>query len=186
MQIIDEPMIGLKVIEPKVFGDARGYFLETYVRDKFAALGIEDAFVQDNESYSAYGVLRGLHYQMPPFTQAKLVRVIEGEVLDVTLDLRRTSPSFGKTWSYRLDGVRKQMIYVPRGFAHGFVVLSKTALFSYKCDNIYAPLSERCVKFDDPKLGINWQIPVTDALLSEKDRNGLPFESAEIPEDWQC
>ena len=170
---------GLCIITPAVHGDARGYFFEVWSRAKFAEVGIEADFVQDNESFSTYGVLRGFHYQLPPYTQAKLVRVIEGRVLDVVVDIRKGSPTFGKSVSIELSGENKRQLFAPRGMAHGFAVLSATAIFAYKCDNIYAPTHERSIRFNDPKLGIDWQIPPENYLLSKKDLEGVPFEEAE-------
>lgn len=177
---------GIVEIDPRVFGDARGYFFECYNRAKFAEGGIDAVFVQDNESFSTFGVVRGLHYQLPPFTQAKLIRVIEGEVFDVAVDLRRGSPTFGKYWSSVLSSENRRMVYIPRGFAHGFAVRSEKAVFTYKCDNSYAPSHERSIRLDDPDLGIDWGIDPASAVLSEKDKKGLPFREAEIPEDWTC
>ena len=179
MNVIDTEIEGVKIIEPMVFGDARGYFFEVWSRAKFAEVGIEADFVQDNESFSTYGVLRGFHYQLPPYTQAKLVRVIEGRVLDVVVDIRKGSPTFGKSVSIELSGENKRQLFAPRGMAHGFAVLSATAIFAYKCDNIYAPTHERSIRFNDPKLGIDWQIPPENYLLSKKDLEGVPFEEAE-------
>ena len=179
MKVIDTAIEGVKVIEPEVFGDARGYFFEVWNRAKFAEAGIEVDFVQDNESFSTYGVLRGLHYQMPPYTQAKLVRVISGTVLDVVVDIRKGSPTFGKNVGVELSGENKRQLFAPRGMAHGFAVLSATATFAYKCDNIYAPSHERSIRFNDPDLAVNWQIPPENYLLSDKDRKGVPFTEAE-------
>lgn len=179
MKVIDTAIEGVKVIEPEVFGDARGYFFEAWNRMKFAEAGIHADFVQDNESFSTYGVLRGLHYQAPPYTQAKLVRVIAGTVLDVVVDIRQGSPTFGTSFSVELSGENKRQLFMPRGMAHGFAVLSAKATFAYKCDNLYAPSHERTIRFDDPALAIDWQIPPENYLLSEKDRNGVPFEAAE-------
>jgi len=179
MKVIDTPIAGVKIIEPEVFGDARGYFFEAWNKTKFAEAGIEVDFVQDNESFSTYGVLRGLHYQMPPYTQAKLVRVISGTVLDVVVDIRKGSPTFGKNVGVELSGENKRQLFAPRGMAHGFAVLSATATFAYKCDNIYAPSHERSIRFNDPDLAVNWQIPPENYLLSDKDRKGVPFTEAE-------
>jgi len=179
MKVIDTPIEGVKIIEPEVFGDARGYFFEAWNKAKFAEAGIDADFVQDNESFSTYGVLRGLHYQMPPYTQAKLVRVIAGSVLDVVVDIRKGSPTFGKSVAVELSGENKRQLFIPRGMAHGFAVLSAKATFTYKCDNLYAPSHERAIRFDDPVLAIDWQIPPENYLLSEKDRKGVPFEEAE-------
>ena len=160
----------VKIIEPTVFGDARGYFMETYSEKEFAENGIAAKFVQDNESKSSRGVLRGLHYQKGAAAQAKLVRVIAGRVADVAIDIRKSSPTFGKWVMVELSGDNQRQLYIPRGFAHGFQVLSEEAVFAYKVDNRYAPAEEASIRFDDPKLAIEW--PITDPkeiLLSEKD-----------------
>ncbi len=160
------------LIEPKVFGDERGYFLETFRADAFEQqTGIKTTFVQDNESRSSYGVLRGLHYQLPPYAQSKLVRVIEGKVLDIAVDIRTGSPSFGQHVSAELSAENKHQLFIPRGFAHGFVVLSETAIFSYKVDNYYSPECDRGIQFNDPQLGIDWQLDSEQLLLSEKDKH---------------
>ena len=186
MNIIETPIEGVKIIEPKVFGDARGYFFESWNKAAFAAAGLEADFVQDNESFSTYGLLRGLHYQMPPYTQAKLVRVIEGTVLDIVVDIRKGSPTFGRNVAVELSGENKRQLFIPRGFAHGFVVLSEEALFQYKCDNYYAPEADGGISIRDAELGIDWRIPAEEAILSEKDtRHPLlrdfvsPFEYTE-------
>ncbi len=168
--ITDTPIPGLKIFDPKVFGDARGYFYEVYSARLWAGAGVHDVFVQDNQAYSSRGVLRGLHYQRGEAAQSKLVRVIEGEVLDVAVDCRPDSPTYGQHYSIRLSGQNKRQLYVPRGFAHGYVVLSETALFAYKCDGYYAPGAEGGLRYDDPGLGIDWQIEPEAILLSEKDR----------------
>lgn len=170
MTVIRTSIAELLIFEPQVFGDVRGYFLESFRQD-FIKEHIGDVqFVQDNESFSQRGVLRGLHFQRPPFTQAKLVRVIQGEVLDVAVDIRIGSPTFGQYVSVKLSGENKRQFYVPRGFAHGFVVLSEAALFSYKCDNYYAPAYDGGIQWDDPKIGIDWILPIEQLLLSEKDK----------------
>jgi len=159
------------VIEPKVHGDRRGYFVETYRQDKlekFAGYRID--FCQDNESRSSRGVLRGLHYQLPPAAQTKLVRVIRGRVLDVAVDIRRGSPTFGKHVAVELSGENKRQMLVPRGFAHGFVVLEDDTVFAYKVDSYYSPENDRGIAFDDPALGIDWLVPKAELLLSAKDR----------------
>ncbi|NUO00910.1 MAG: dTDP-4-dehydrorhamnose 3,5-epimerase [Saprospiraceae bacterium] len=161
---------GLLLFEPKVIGDERGYFFESYSLRDFHKGGISVAFVQDNQARSSYGVLRGLHYQVAPYAQAKLVRVLEGEVLDVVVDLRPNSPTYGQSYSVRLSAENKRQLFVPRGFAHGYVVLSPTAEFFYKCDNYYSRPHEGGVCFDDPALNIDWEIPGSDVQLSEKDR----------------
>lgn len=168
------------LIEPRVFGDARGYFFEPYNRNTFAAQWkIDETFVQDNESYSSRGVVRGLHYQAGDKAQAKLVRVVTGSVLDVVVDIRKSSPFFGKVYSYVLDDVKKHMLFVPRGFAHGFAVLSETAIFQYKVDNFYAKESERGIHYADPRLAIDWQLPADSILVSEKDEVLPAFDNAE-------
>jgi len=167
--ITDGPIPGLKLYTPRVFGDERGYFFETFNMKLWKEAGITEDFVQDNEAYSSRGVLRGLHYQRGEHGQAKLVRVIHGEVLDVVVDCRPGSPTYGHHHSVLLSGELKNQFYVPRGFAHGYVVLSETALFAYKVDNFYAPKSEGGVKFDDPTLKIDWKIDMSEVQLSEKD-----------------
>ena len=170
---------GLLLIKPKVFGDERGYFFESFNKKCFdEAVGYEVNFIQDNESKSSYGVLRGLHFQRPPFTQAKLVRVIEGEVLDVTVDLRIGSSTFGQFQSVILSGENKHQFFIPRGFAHGFIVMSKTAVFAYKVDNYYSPECDRGIAFDDKNLNIDWKLPLKEMKLSDKDKNQPSFKQA--------
>lgn len=169
MSIIETPIKGLKIIEPRVFGDDRGYFFESYNEKTFKEAGIENVFVQDNQSRSVFGVLRGLHYQVPPFAQAKLVRVVEGKVLDVAVDIRPDSETYGEWFSIVLSAENKKQLFIPRGFAHGFLVLSETAEFFYKCDNFYSKESEGGLLYNDPKLKIDWQIDLEKILLSEKD-----------------
>ena len=169
MHIIETDLEGVVILEPQVFGDRRGYFLESYSRRKFDEAVRPIRFVQDNESKSSYGVLRGLHFQMPPHAQSKLVRVISGTVLDVAVDIRRGSPTFGRHVAVELSGENHRQLFIPRGFAHGFAVLSEEALFQYKCDNYYAPQSEGAVAWNDPRLGIDWRLDPADVLLSEKD-----------------
>ncbi len=171
MKVIHTEIEGVVVIEPRIFEDARGYFFESFSQKDFDAQVRSVRFVQDNESMSAYGVLRGLHYQKPPFTQSKLVRVIRGRVLDVAVDIRKGSPTFGKHVAVELSGENHRQFFVPRGFAHGFSVLSEEAVFQYKCDNFYAPQSEGAIAWDDPSLGIDWKIPSDKVILSEKDRH---------------
>lgn len=161
---------GLVVFEPKVFGDERGYFFESFNQQVFEAAGINRPFVQDNQARSVYGVLRGLHFQKGEAAQAKLVRVLEGSVLDVVVDLRVGSPSYGKSYSIELSAENKLQLYVPRGFAHGYVVLSETAEFFYKCDNFYSKADEGGLIYNDPALKIDWGIDLSDAILSDKDR----------------
>jgi len=159
------------LIKPTTHGDDRGYFVETFRQDLFEeAVGYTVNFVQDNESKSTKGVLRGLHYQLPPYTQAKLVRVIEGRVLDVAVDIRKSSPTFGQHVSVELTAQNKHQLFVPHGFAHGFIVLSDSATFAYKVDNYYAPKHDRGVAFDDKDLAINWQLPLKILQLSDKDK----------------
>lgn len=174
MKFIETKIEDLIILEPKVFGDSRGYFLESYNKDKFEEVIGEVSFVQDNESKSSRGVLRGLHFQKPPFEQAKLVRCIEGEVLDVAVDIRKKSKTYGKYVSVILSGENKRQLFVPRGFAHGFSVLSETAIFAYKVDNTYAPEYDAGIKYDDKELKIDWGITEEEIQLSEKDKN-LPF-----------
>jgi dTDP-4-dehydrorhamnose 3,5-epimerase len=170
MQFIAQTIPGIFVIEPKVHGDQRGYFVETYRQDKLEeALGYKVNFVQDNESRSTKGVLRGLHFQLAPHAQSKLVRVIEGTVLDVAVDIRRGSPTFGQHVAVELSGENKKQVFIPRGFAHGFVVLTDTATFAYKVDNYYSPECDRGLLFDDEALNIDWQLDKASFQLSEKD-----------------
>lgn len=159
------------ICKPKVFGDHRGYFMESFRADRLESfLGYKVNFCQDNESSSAYGVLRGLHYQLPPYPQSKLVRVLEGTVIDVAVDMRKGSPTFGKSVAVELSAANKKQLFIPRGFAHGFVVLSETARFFYKCDNYYAPEVDSGVAFNDPELGIDWKLEADKLLLSDKDQ----------------
>ncbi|MBR2365319.1 MAG: dTDP-4-dehydrorhamnose 3,5-epimerase [Lentisphaeria bacterium] len=180
MNIIPTLLDGVRIIEPKVFGDARGYFFESWNRKNYEEAGICCNFVQDNESCSTRGVLRGLHYQMPPYTQAKLVRVIRGTVLDVAVDIRKGSPTFGKYVAVELSGENKRQLFVPRGFAHGFAVLSDEAVFAYKCDNTYAPTHERGIACDDPFLGIDWKLEKELWNLSAKDMKNPLLKDAEL------
>jgi len=170
MEVIATEIEGVKIVVPDVHRDARGYFVETYNRERYVNAGISATFVQDNESCSSRGVLRGLHWQAGEHAQAKLVRVIRGAVWDVAVDIRKGSPTFGKYVSCELTAENGRQFYVPRGFAHGFVVLEDNTLFSYKCDNLYCKESERGLKFDDPAIGIKWPIASGDFLLSEKDK----------------
>ncbi len=180
MRIVETPLADLKVIEPKVFEDHRGYFLETYNREQFLQSGISSGFIQDNESMSSRGVIRGLHYQLDPFAQAKLVRVITGAVFDVAVDLRKGSPTFGKWFGTELSGENKLQMLIPRGFAHGFSVLSTTVVFAYKCDNYYNKQAERGIRFNDPFLAIDWQLSGEEWLVSDKDRMAPLFAQAEM------
>lgn len=171
MNVIQTDLDGVVIIEPTVFGDSRGYFFESFSQQEFEKKVRKINFVQDNESLSSYGVVRGLHFQMPPFAQSKLVRCVRGKVLDVAVDIRRGSPTFGKHVAVELSAENKRQLFIPRGFAHGFSVLSDTALFQYKCDNFYAPDCEGAIIWNDPTIGIDWQIPAADILLSEKDKH---------------
>lgn len=168
------------VIDPKVLKDDRGYFFESFRADIFSREIPGVYFIQDNESMSSYGVLRGLHYQLPPFAQAKLVRVVSGAVLDVAVDIRRQSPYFGQHTAIELSGQNKRQVFIPRGFAHGFIVLGKTAVFQYKVDNRYSRDHERGIAFDDPALGIDWQVNPGDRVLSDKDRLNPPLSGADL------
>ncbi len=174
MPFIETGLPGLKVFEPRVFSDARGYFFEVYNEQLFCEAGIDARFVQDNESKSQRGVLRGLHYQLDPMAQAKLVRVVEGEVLDVVMDIRKGSPTFGKVYSIVLSAENKKQLFIPRGFAHGFSVLSNTVIFQYKCDNFYSKESEGGIAYNDPSLAIDWGFDLSEAIVSDKDKN-LPL-----------
>lgn len=180
MKITETKLPGLIVIEPKVFEDSRGYFFESYHGDKYLEAGVVTSFVQSNESKSARGVVRGLHYQLEPFAQAKLVRVIQGLVYDVALDLRKDSPTFGQWFGIELDGESKKQLYIPRGFAHGFSVLSETAIFSYKCDCFYNRETERAIQALDPKLAIDWKVKKSEQIISEKDKVAPLFDDAEF------
>lgn len=180
MNIIKTDLEGVVLIEPKVFGDNRGYFFEAFSERDFCASVREIRFVQDNESKSCYGVLRGLHFQKPPFSQSKLVRVVKGAVLDIVVDIRKGSPTFGKYVTAELTGDNHLQLFIPRGFAHGFVVLSDEAVFQYKCDNFYAPQSEGAIAWDDPELGIDWKIPADKLILSQKDTRNPRLKDA----DW--
>lgn len=180
MQVIETNIQDVLLIRPKVFGDERGYFFESYTQKWFDQRIGRISFVQDNESYSSYGVIRGLHFQRAPYSQSKLVRVVKGAVLDVVVDIRRGSPTFGQHVSIELTAENKYQLFIPRGFAHGFAVLSENALFQYKCDNYYMPQSEDAIAFDDPELGIDWKIPADKRILSEKDRCHLPLNEVEV------
>ena len=169
MDVITTKLDSVVIIEPKIFDDARGYFFESFSQREFEEKVRKINFVQDNESMSSYGVMRGLHFQRPPFTQSKLVRCVKGAVLDVAVDIRKGSPTYGQHVAVELTEYNHRQFFVPRGFAHGFAVLSKTAIFQYKCDNFYAPQADGGVSIKDEKLGIDWQIPIDKALLSEKD-----------------
>ena len=180
MKIIETPIPGLVIIEPRVLEDTRGYFFESYQKKRYLQNEIKTEFIQDNESKSVKGVVRGLHYQLSPFAQAKLVRVVQGSVFDVAVDLRKGSPTFGKWFGVELNDNSKKQLFVPRGFAHGFSVLSETAIFTYKCDNSYNNVAERSINLNDPKLNIDWQIKKEDQIVSEKDLVAPLFENAEM------
>lgn len=178
MNYIQTEINGVWLIEPKVFADARGYFMEAFKEADFREHIGDVHFVQDNESKSSFGVLRGLHYQKGEYSQAKLVRVLQGKVLDVAVDLRRSSPTFGRYVSVELSDENKRQFFIPRGFAHGFLVLSDEALFTYKVDNIYAPQAEASIRYDDPDLKIDWPIAMSQLVLSAKDNSGVAFKDA--------
>lgn len=179
MEYIKTAIDGVYIIEPRVFADARGYFMEAWKKAEFEANVGKVDFVQDNESKSSYGVLRGLHYQKGAMSQAKLVRVISGRVVDVAVDLRRSSPTFGQHVMVELSQDNHRQFFIPRGFAHGFLVLSPEAVFTYKVDNVYAPQSEASITWQDPALGIEWPIDPADVLTSEKDLHGKLFKDAD-------
>ena len=181
MNVIKTPIEGLLILEPKVFRDARGYFVETYNEQRYREAGIEAHFVQDNQSCSSYGVVRGLHFQLPPYTQAKLVCCTVGRVLDVAVDLRKGSPTFGQWFGVELNEENKRQFFVPRGFAHGFSVLSDQAIFTYKCDNPYHPEADGGILLNDPDLGIDWQVPEELRILSEKDKKHPLLKDLENP-----
>ena len=180
MKVIDTPLSGLKVIEPKIFKDERGYFFESFNEFTFTENGLKYNFIQDNESKSGYGVIRGLHYQLEPYAQAKLVRVLQGSVFDVAVDIRKGSPTFGKWYGIELNSENKLQLLIPRGFAHGFSVLSETCIFIYKCDGLYNKASERGILYNDPKLNINWKVDINKSIISEKDKVQKSFDEAEI------
>jgi dTDP-4-dehydrorhamnose 3,5-epimerase len=182
MNIIQTDFPGLLVVEPVVFGDSRGYFFESYNEIGMLAAGIDTVFRQDNESSSRYGVIRGLHFQRPPHTQAKLIRVVEGAICDVAVDMRKGSPTYAKWFGIELSAENKKQLYIPEGFAHGFSVLSERTVILYKCDKFYHPQSEGGVAYNDPQLNIDWKINTAEAILSEKDKK-LPLLS-EINTDF--
>ena len=171
MNIIETNIEGVIIIEPRLFEDERGYFFESFNQKEFQEKVCKTTFIQDNESKSSYGVIRGLHFQKPPFAQSKLVRVVKGAVLDVAVDIRKGSPTFGQHVAVELTEDNHRQFFILRGFAHGFSVLSKEVIFQYKCDNFYAPQSEGAIAWDDPDLGIDWQISIDEILLSEKDKS---------------
>ena len=184
MDVIKTDIEGLVIIEPKVFKDARGSFFESFSQLEFEEKVRKVNFVQDNESMSGYGVMRGLHFQRPPFTQSKLVRCVKGKVLDVAVDIRKGSPTYGQHVAVELSEENHRQFFVPRGFAHGFAVLSETAVFQYKCDNFYAPQADGGISIKDESLGIDWHIPMEQALLSEKDISHLRLKDFNSPFDY--
>lgn len=185
MEVIKTDIEGVVIIEPKIFGDARGYFYESFNADEFESkTGVKTTFVQDNQSKSSYGVLRGLHFQKPPYAQSKLVRVVQGCVVDVAVDIRKGSPTFGKYVAVELSDENHRQLFIPRGFAHGFIVKSPTAIFQYKCDNLYAPQAEGAIAWDDPKIGIDWGVDTNDILLSEKDKHHPTLAEAQYLFDY--
>lgn len=183
MDVIKTSIDGVVIIEPRIFKDARGYFFESFSQREFEEKVGKIQFVQDNESMSSYGVMRGLHFQRPPFTQSKLVRVIKGAVLDVAVDIRKNSPTYGKHVAVELTEDNHRQFFVPRGFAHGFAVLSDEAIFQYKCDNFYAPQADGGISILDGDLGIDWHIPMDKAILSEKDTKHPLLKDFDSPFD---
>lgn len=180
MKVIQTAIPGVVIIEPRIFNDERGYFFESFSQRDFNQEVREIHFVQDNESKSSYGVLRGLHFQKTPYAQSKLVRAIKGSVLDVAVDIRKGSPTFGQHVAVELTGDNHRQFFIPRGFAHGFSVLTDEVVFQYKCDNFYAPQAEGALAWNDPDLHIDWRLPETDVILSEKDRHHPRLKDA----DW--
>ncbi len=184
MEVIKTNIEGVVIIEPRIFRDARGYFFESFSQREFDAKVRPIRFVQDNESMSSYGVMRGLHFQCPPYTQSKLVRCVRGRVLDVAVDIRKGSPTYGQHVAVELSEENHRQFFVPRGFAHGFAVLSQTAIFQYKCDNFYAPQADGGISIKDDSLGIDWRIPVSEALLSDKDTQHPLLRDFDSPFDY--
>lgn len=184
MEVIKTAIEGVVIIEPRVFKDARGYFFESFSQREFEEKVRPINFVQDNESMSSYGVMRGLHFQRPPYTQSMLVRCVKGKVLDVAVDIRKGSPTYGQHVAVELSEDNHRQFFVPRGFAHGFAVLSETAVFQYKCDNFYAPEADGGISIKDETLGIDWQIPMDKAVLSEKDIKHLCLKDFDSPFDF--
>ena len=184
MEVIETAIEGVVIIEPRIFRDERGYFFESFSQREFdEKLGRHIDFVQDNESMSSYGVMRGLHFQRPPFTQSKLVRCVRGAVLDVAVDIRKGSPTYGQHVAVELTGENHRQFFIPRGFAHGFAVLSPIAVFQYKCDNFYAPQADGGIQLCDPTLGIDWRIPAGKEILSGKDRHHPVLAGFDSPFD---
>ena len=184
MNVIQTSIDGVVIIEPHVFNDSRGYFFESFNQREFEEKVCKTIFVQDNESKSFYGVIRGLHFQKPPLAQSKLVRVVKGAVLDVAVDIRKGSPTFGQHVAVELTEENHRQFFIPRGFAHGFSVLSDEVVFQYKCDNFYAPQYEGTVAWNDPDLGIDWRIPIDKAVLSEKDQKTPILNNAYLLFDY--
>lgn len=180
MQIIYTPIEGLVILEPRIFHDTRGYFYESYNQQKMSELGIDTIFVQDNQSYSQKGVIRGLHFQRPPFAQAKLVRVIKGKVLDVAVDIRKGSPTYGQHYSVLLTGDNHRQFFIPEGFAHGFVALEDNSIFTYKCSQFYHKEAEMSIRYNDPILNINWGLDEAP-IMTEKDLCGVLFDQFNTP-----
>jgi dTDP-4-dehydrorhamnose 3,5-epimerase len=181
MNVIQTEIPGVVIIEPRIFGDSRGYFFESFSEKNFKEQVADVDFVQDNESKSCYGVVRGLHFQKPPYAQAKLVKVVKGRVLDVAVDLRKGSPTYGKHVAVELTEENHRQFFVPRGFAHGFAVLSEEAVFQYKCDNYYAPQAEGALAWDDPDVAIDWGVPAESVILSEKDSRHPKLKDLDSP-----
>ena len=180
MKVLKTAIEGLLIIEPTLFGDSRGYFFESYNKQRFnEAIGLDINFVQDNQSKSCYGVLRGLHFQKPPYAQSKLVRCVRGKVLDVAVDIRKGSPTYGQHVAVELTEDNHRQLFIPHGFAHGFVVLSEEAIFQYKCDNFYHKESEGAIAWNDPEINIDWTIPFDDVMLSDKDKVNPLLKDAE-------
>jgi len=186
MEVAKTAIEGVVIIEPHIFHDARGYFFESFSQWEFEEKVRKVNFVQDNESMSSYGVMRGLHFQRPPFTQSKLVRCVKGAVLDVAVDIRKGSPTYGRHVAVELTEENHRQLFVPRGFAHGFSVLSETAVFQYKCDNFYAPEADGGISIKDESLGIDWKIPVENAILSEKDIKHVCLKDFDSPFDYSA
>jgi len=180
MQTIETGLPGLILIKPKVFEDNRGYFFESFNKKRYSHQGLEHQFVQDNESLSTYGIIRGLHYQLAPYAQTKLMRVIYGKIYDVAVDLRENSPTFGQWYGKELSSENKEQLLIPRGFAHGFSVLSEKTIVFYKCDNYYQPDSERGISYKDPSLAIDWKVDPDQAIVSAKDKVLPDFKEAEM------
>ena len=180
MQVIKTDIEEVVIIQPRIFGDNRGYFFEAFSQREFAEQVAPITFVQDNESMSSYGVVRGLHFQRPPFCQSKLVRVVQGRVLDVAVDIRPASPTFGKYVAVELSQENHRQLFIPQGFAHGFAVLSDTAIFQYKCDNFYAPSHEAAIAWNDPDIAVDWKLPLDHIILSEKDKHNPALHDVDL------